>query len=493
MSTNKYEINVDYIGVVAINNQNKAEYKQVSIDKCYNDLILKLEKASKDDNISLLGLQNIFVEEFKSGKSSIYYSYCYPYQYYESFIGNAVYPQIITPSEYKKIIIHYKLDKLKQLNELYFDLPHIDKNKEINKLIHSYLNSYINSLKENFARQAIRYVKAFQYYKELSSLEKNPINKMFSLEKIGRNGYEYTINKNIRFYLNSNFGYGKSSYFYVNLTYKGIDILPYSDIVKYYYANMRDFIRYTRLYATVRNSWDTALSFVVDITNQAYEDEEIFIKEWIIEEINKMISGLEQISNSPQTHLNYCIDSNTKENLIVFRNITKKEKILYKIYPYEFSIAYQAEKISKSLLLLDKLKALNLIYPNVIIAINKIINLNKIAYLRIKNNLSIINKEIIAENKSIEHSKQQIKYLKQKNTLHYNNIKSIIKGNTKDNINILIQKYIANNSDFKIDYCKIKELNSLIEEKKKDIHDRKNFIIILNQCIKRIEENLPSI
>lgn len=118
MSTNKYEINVDYIGVVAINNQNKAEYKQVSIDKCYNDLILKLEKASKDYSISFLDLQNLFVEEFKPGSSQRYYSYCYPYCYDQSYVGCAVYPQIKTSSEYEKDIQDYKDKKNRRIKRI---------------------------------------------------------------------------------------------------------------------------------------------------------------------------------------------------------------------------------------------------------------------------------------------------------------------------------------------------------------------------------------
>lgn len=490
MNNNNHEINVDYIGVVSINNQNKAEYKQVSIDKCYNDLILKLDKASKDDSISLLDLQNLFVEDFKPGSSQRYYSYCYPYSYDQSYVGSAVYPQIRTLSEYEKKIQDYK-DKI--IEELKESCKNNSYTNIINKA-QSYLSQYIYSLKNNFANEAIRYIKAFQYFKELSILNNVPINKMYSTETIGWTTYEYAINENIKFYLNSNFGYGFSSYFYVNLKYKDIDILPYSDIVKYYYANITEFIRYTRLYDTIRSSWDKALSFVANTTNQA-EDEESFVKIWIINEIDRMISGLEQIARSPQTHLAQCINENPDlNNLISYRNISNEEKELYKIYPKEFTLAYQAEKISNSLLLLEKLKALFSIYPDVIKAIDKIIELNKGLSLKIEVHITNMNNEIKKRNDKIESDEREIEALKIKNKSHYDNINKIIQENIKNNVykseDSVIKDYIKNYPDFGIDHDKINKLKNSIIDQEKDLRQRQNFLNILESCIKRIKENL---
>lgn len=490
MNNNNHEINVDYIGVVSINNQNKAEYRQVPIDKCCNDLIDKLYKAFKDDSISLLELQNLFLEEFKPESSQKYYSYCYPFEYWQSYVSNAVYPPIKTLSEYEKEIQDCKDKKKEELKKINKDNSCTD----INNDVKSCVNQHIYCKKNNFMYDAIRYIKAFQYFKELSILNNDPINKMYSTETIGWTTYEYAINENIKFYLKSNFGYGSSSYFYVNLTYKGIDILPYSDIVKYYYANITEFIRYTRLYEPIRSSWNIALSFVVKTTNQA-KDEESFVKIWIIDEINQMISGLEQIAYSPQTYLNQCINKNPDlDNLISCRNISNEEKELYKIYPQEFTFAYQAEKISNSLFLLEKLKVLFSIYPDVIKAINKIIELNKELSLKIEAHIINMNKELTKRNNEIESNRQEIEALKIKNKSHYDNINKIIQENIKNNVykseDSVIKDYIKNHLDFGIDHNKINKLKNSIIDQEKDLQQRRNFLNILESCIKRIEENL---
>lgn len=320
---------------------------------------------------------------------------------------------------------------------------------------------------------------------------------MYSTETIGWTTYEYAINENIKFYLKSNFGYGFSSYFYVNLTYKGIDILPYSDIVKYYYANITEFIRYTRLYDPIRSSWNIALSFVAKTTNQA-KDEESFVKIWIIDEINQMISGLEQIVNSPQTYLNQCLNKNPDlNNLISCRNISNEEKELYKIYPQEFVLAYQAEKISNSLLLLEKLKVLFSIYPDVIKSINKIMELNKKLSLKIEVHITNMNNELTKRSNEIESNKQEVEALKIKNKSHYDNINKIIQENIKNNVykseDSVIKDYIKNHLDFGIDHNKINKLKNSIIDQEKDLQQRQSFLNILKNCIKRIEENLPSI
>ena len=77
--------------------------------------------------------------------------------------------------------------------------------------------------------------------------------------------------------------------FFLWLKYKGIDILPYSYVVKYYYANRMDIHRYTRMYDVTRDSWNLSFKFVEETANSAADDEESFVNRYILNEINQMV------------------------------------------------------------------------------------------------------------------------------------------------------------------------------------------------------------
>ena len=118
---------------------------------------------------------------------------------------------------------------------------------------------------------------------------------MYSSDVMGWYEPNFNVAGNVRIGLKSNFCYGRSAYFDVLLNYKGINILPYSDLVNYYWSNMMDNLRCTRSYTTCRYNWPEVLKFVADICNWIEQDPVSFEKKWIIDEVEQMMDGLKDI------------------------------------------------------------------------------------------------------------------------------------------------------------------------------------------------------
>lgn len=87
-------------------------------------------------------------------------------------------------------------------------------------------------IKNEYVRKIRRCIYAMDYYKALPSVKTSSL--MYFSENIGWYRPDYTITDNVQISVRTNFCYGRSAYFHVNLNYKGINILPYSDIVVYF-------------------------------------------------------------------------------------------------------------------------------------------------------------------------------------------------------------------------------------------------------------------
>ena len=122
----------------------------------------------------------------------------------------------------------------------------------------------------------------------------------------------YQLNENFSIELKTNFGFGNSSYFYVKIKYKNIDICPLSEWINYEVAHFSEIVRYTKsytkrvakenfrgqlTYTTVigNNFWFDALAFAENACNISINDEAKFVEDYIIKECELMVKGLENI------------------------------------------------------------------------------------------------------------------------------------------------------------------------------------------------------
>jgi hypothetical protein len=488
-------INRDYIGIIREIN-GFLEYNEENIVQDYI-LIEELDAMKNNPNRTIFDMQEILNKHY-SKKINKIISYLYPYDYNTSYENNsAYYPRLISTLEYKNKI-KTKRDELKKLhssiNEQY-----------LNSNMSSYIFDLQKELKESFYKKAKKYIYASNYQEKKEAIKKDPNIKMYSTDSIGWSEFKYSINEDITIQIKTNFGYGKSSYFFCNLSYKDVAILPYSVLVKYFYANYWEIIRNTRSYEPKRESWYHVLHFVVENSNLAKSDPKKFLQKWVLDEVKEMIQGLKVIFDSPkeslEKHLNILqekIDLGAYE--FVIKSVQDNEVIQYSVFPNEKTIVFKAEKITGALLFLDNLKKFKDISPDIDRAISFIEEINLKIYDEIEyfiNNLTIeINKSEVILNEI----REEFKNIKEEEE-HLNKIEEIINENSKKEDIIILSKedkqrikneYINSTPDYKSLLDKKRDLYRNIESLTKEINMRENFYSLLKTCKKRIEKKLQA-
>lgn len=456
------KINVDYIGVVSeLEGKGTLVYSRIPIDNPYRELLGELQDMIKNDNKNILDMQGHFTMQLRKDYSPNGFNYCSPYGYSSSYVKVVLYPELYSFDAYH--------DELAAV---------IESGERMN---------FAQKKKRDFFVKCERYIQAFCFYQKLSSLKSNPRNKMFSSEMIGWTNYNYPINQHVEISVSSNFGYGLSSYFFVNLKYKGIDILPYSYMVNYYYANMKDIIRYTRLYEVCRDSWNTALNFVVETSNEASFNEESFVKKWIVNEIDEMMSGLERIAKTPKEHFdNLRLTKRELGGLIYVRNISNAEIETYAIYSNEMILVWQAEKISGALLFLEKLEALIPIHSKVTESIERIKSINVEMLPRFRTKLAEMEKEIEEYKKNVDLEIAEKNRIETECQPYCDEIQKIIDEYPKRQKHIIIREYFESHKNFEAIHEKFNKLSESISTKQLDIWKRQHFAREFERFVEQI-------
>lgn len=207
----------------------------------------------------------------------------------------------------------------------------------------------------------------------------------FSHRRVGWSFPKFKLSDEFEVIFKSNFGYGASSYFFTHIRYKEIDILPFSDWIRYRFAEKTEIIRYTRRHSLDNESWRITMDFTSELFNYSLKNPNDFINKWIINECVEMVSGLEELLN---------MDKNYK---VLNSFFNKNSETLMGL---DF-IDFKGEKISGALTFLSKIKELILFSKVIPSLIERVLNCN----LSIYHNLDI---EIIKLNKKIEDLESQI-------------------------------------------------------------------------------------
>jgi len=105
--------------------------------------------------------------------------------------------------------------------------------------------------------------------------------------------FDLTKNLNVQFL--TNFGYGGRSYFYVKLRFKNIDIIPFSEWVRYEDSRYDELISYSQDYRVDNHSWQGAMVYIKSAVNLCVKDEEKFVEKYITSECEWLVSGLKDI------------------------------------------------------------------------------------------------------------------------------------------------------------------------------------------------------
>jgi hypothetical protein len=123
--------------------------------------------------------------------------------------------------------------------------------------------------------------------------EKNNIIKFYSHRKRGWAGPIIELNSALSAKFDTNFGFGKNSYFYVKLIYKGVNIVPFSDLIRY--RNIGEIKAFSRKFTPDNRDWQDAMEFVRDAYNLLMENESSFVQKFIVNEIQNLPKNLNTI------------------------------------------------------------------------------------------------------------------------------------------------------------------------------------------------------
>lgn len=490
-------VNRDYICVLR-KHGNLVKFVQEPIEQSVA-LESILKTTMENPNMSVLDMQDQMMMAFKEdNRPSI--GYLTPDSYSSSYVYGVSFPKIISYDEYKeelhneeqsRLEYHQKMCeyiKEKEGVEAYENMVSENTEKDIEK--------FIRLKKERYYTDSIRYIDAYNYKTKLSHCESDTDNVMYSKESIGWCCYEYKVNEDVKIYVNTNFGYGYSSYFTLGLKYKGIDILPYSSVVNYYYADMRDILRYLRNYSTQSNSWNLAFDFVEKTANQAATEPDKFCEKFLKNEINAMLAGLGDVVANPDAFLNKFSTMTSEDNdsgLITVRaNMNVDEKSKFKVYPYEMAVAFMAEKIMNALMLLNNLESVSKVYSPVQNAVLKVKEISLKGLPKIKECADKMIPKLNSLREALNKIDDRLERITSEIEKHEEVITSMVEDNNNKGEDV---SFYTVEQEYKNTH---KEYSNLCEEKRKlvderskvneELRTRLDFLDVLNDCIDMVEK-----
>lgn len=134
----------------------------------------------------------------------------------------------------------------------------------------------------------------------------------------------WTYNNDIKFCVDTNFGYGLSSYMSVRFFYKNLQLAPYSNYIRYRYARYSDIIRFTYSYSLNYSSWYNLLTDTMNFYNAITKHQEHEIFNWLTGHLNKLVVGLNDIKNAKDSYRIYL-------NINLQDVVSGDELVLFKI------------------------------------------------------------------------------------------------------------------------------------------------------------------
>ena len=154
----------------------------------------------------------------------------------------------------------------------------------------------IDKIKErldNFREELFHYVISFYLDQAYKKVELDEKVLAFSHRKRGWSAPVFTLGSNFLVEFKTNFGYGRSSYFYTILIVDGVRLVAFSDWTKYQYAKLlqNDFYSFSHPIWD-NNCWFDAMKKVCDAFNIYKKNKAEFLQIYLIKECEELIRGL---------------------------------------------------------------------------------------------------------------------------------------------------------------------------------------------------------
>lgn len=543
-------VNKDFVYVV-IQNDNLFEKKQLLIPQSCSQVLSEFDKMRNCDMFSLLEVQDSFSRFFpEKVYSSKEYSYVYPESYGAANINlnyhnvTIRYPKLLSEQEYEALLDMFEVECIrtqtkdnKILTNRFkdFEEKNTDSSPATFKLfmlsnlskidlekIKIKVDEHEKTLKKEFIDKLIKFIYAHQYAKLIDDFSNNDEIKMFSTEQCGRKSNRFHITDNVEIIVESNFAYGRSSYFRCILTYHGVKILSYASYVHYYYAKMKDICRCTRAYENSRSEWTNIFDFVVRTVNLIRQDPKGFEQTFIIKEVNEMVERLREICEKPEIVINKLKNKTNQisEGYSFVRNFKTKNTVnnatlgfvskidhdedveLFAVYPKEKVIVDKICKVSGALQFLDNLKQLSNILPEINAVIDELSNMNIQLLPQLDNTIELIGGDIDDLKEQLSVCKCEILLVNESATVFFDELTELNHGRKISNFSDVLfegvldkefesleQKYCLKNQRYNDLKKQFEELYNNKNELEKFLRLRYNLLNSLNgskNAIKRI-------
>lgn len=308
---------------------------------------------------------------------------------------------------------------------------------------------------------------------------------MYSKEIIGWSSFTHQISDDIKIALKTNFGFGNAAYFLLAVQYKGLDILPYSYIVKYYKAGMADIVRCTRSYSPCRESWTASFDFLSDFVNNSIADPEGFVESYIMREVTEMMQGLEAIAVNPKSFIDRIGSRKADPCVINVRPMFNDDRVRMQSYPDETPVLFKVEKITGALEFLDSLSAIAKEVKAIRPHIDRLLEINFTLYPEIQDAIAKINEKIEGQNKVKNNLDSKIAILIEKLMPFEDEIRELRSVSTEENP-FNPSNYELSHPEYKCLKSEKSELQSQLYKVNRLISDLNSFLTILNRSINKL-------
>lgn len=207
----------------------------------------------------------------------------------------------------------------------------------------------------------------------------------YSHRKVGWSNPLRRVDENFTFQAKTNFGYGSPSYFFTVMTYKGINVVPFCEVILYRRAKVAEILCYSSKHKLNNDSWNDALDYLCNASNTYLKDEVVFVQKYIVDEIERFVTTLSDILYDKISGLEVI------NNEYKYLN-REKEYIDLKKYSHD-TIEYKGDRISESLQFIPILTKMSS-YHDFSNEIESIQNLNKEVLFRMEKRLPEIDNHL---------------------------------------------------------------------------------------------------
>jgi hypothetical protein len=220
-----------------------------------------------------------------------------------------------------------------------------------------------------FSLRLKQLIHAYFLDKAMGDCIANDAIKAYSHRKIGWESYDFVLDDTFSVTIDTNFGYGSSSYFCVTLIFDGIQITPYSRLVLYRFADSWQLIKHTWEFGIVHEDWGLAFDKVRDACNHyKQERHDSFVKRYFVDELDKLTELLSQYvkvdsdvdSNDIYKPIEVKLSENKYGNYISRKEEMNPEPEKMEDFPL---IVFRAEKTSGAVGFMESIQKVNKLFP----------------------------------------------------------------------------------------------------------------------------------